>query len=248
MNICEFSIKIINKNKHKTSIKEASKEAFWNEHGNEEKYNELVNTFHKEIGENFRAYCTIPLIAGYRKINESHCIIALDDKNDSTKQVNAKIIIVTKDNLTQALEKCQKEVKKILNKEGLKVIIENEKIKLFVVENNDKADVKVEIEASYKKREYFDFNDGIYLSVHLFFIFVSSILAFKYSDNSDIFPLSVTTAISLSISAIITTSIKLFGKRKIRIDDFTQWMKPSSEGEREMQELIKTRKLNTPKT
>ena len=121
-------------------------------------------------------------------------------------------------------------------------------IKYMLAAPNDKADVKVEIEASYKKREYFDFNDGIYLVVHLFFIFVSSILAFKYSDNSDIFPLSVTTAISLSISAIITTSIKLFGKRKIRIDDFTQWMKPSSEGEREMQELIKTRKLNTPKT
>lgn len=250
MNICEFPIEITNKNKHKTSIKDASIEAYWKFHESEEKYNELVKTYLTGMGKNFNAYCTSELISGYNKVGctESHCFILIDKKDDRKNQVNAKVTFVTENNLTTAIEECQKSIKKVLGHEGLKVNILSENVTLFLVENNDKADTKVEIRAAYKKRENFDRNDIINIVIFIVVILICVILMFVYKESQEFFSNSLSIALSFFVSAITIVSLKFFGKKKIRIDDFQQWMKEPSDKEKILKQLTTAEPVKRPKT
>ncbi len=249
MNICEFPIEIINQNKHKTSIKEASTEAYWKLHEGEEKYNNLVSNYLAQMGKNFKAYCTLELISGYSKVGstESHCFILIDKKDDRVNKIKARVVFVTEKNLTNALEDCQKEIKNVLKQEGLKVNVLSEEVTLFLVENNDKANTKVEIKAAYKKREAFDQNDIINISILTFFI-VLCIVFRGFSNSQEIQSFSMSVGATFFASLLLIIALKFFGKKKIRIDDFQQWMKEPTEKEKIFEELAATDPVNRPKT
>lgn len=235
---------------HKTSIKGVSKAAYWKLHDGEEKYNNLVSNYRAQMGKNFNAYCTEALISGYSKVErtESHCFILIDDEDDSVNKVKAKAVFVTEYNLTAAIEECQKTIKKVLKEEGLKVYVRSENVTLFLVENNDKVNTKVEIKATYKKREAFDRNDIINIIVFIVAILICIALMWIFKESQAVVSNSLSVAATFLASTIIIFSLKFFGKKKIRIDDFQQWMKESTYKEKVVKELETIEPVKRPKT